>query len=156
MSQKFCQKPELRQDGSLEPLISSRLIPLDKNPGVRPIAIGEVLRRLIGKSVVTALKSNVLISVGDLQLCGGQKSDCEAAVHATRILFKESNCDGILLVDADNVFNRINRRVMMHNVQIICPEIATFIGQPIRQMHGFSFLVVSKSALQKVLLKETQ
>ena len=128
VSRKLCQKPELWQDGSLEPLLSSRLIPLDKNPGVRPIAIGEILRRLIGKSVVTVLKPNVLQSVGDLQLCGGQKSGCEAAVHAMRILSQESDCDGILLVDADNAFNRINRRVMLHNVQIICPEIATFIS----------------------------
>ena len=128
VSRKLCHKPDLWQDGSLEPLLSCRLIPLDKNPGVRPIAIGEVLRRLIGKSVVTVLKPNVLQSVGDLQLCGGQKSGCEAAVHAMRILSKEADCDGILLVDADNAFNRINRRVMIHNVQIICPEIATFIG----------------------------
>ncbi len=128
MSRKLCHKPELWQDGSLEPLLSSRLIPLDKNPGVRPIAIGEVLRRLIGKSVVTVLKPNVLASVGDLQLCGGQKSGCEAAVHAMGILFKEENCDGVLLVDADNAFNRINRRVMIHNINIICPQISTYIG----------------------------
>ncbi|XP_066925323.1 uncharacterized protein [Clytia hemisphaerica] len=128
LSRKLCYKPQLWQDGSLEPLLSSRLIPLDKNPGVRPIAIGEVLRRLVGKSVVAALKPNILKCVGDLQLCGGQKSGCEAAVHAMRTLFEEENCDGILLVDADNAFNRINRRVMIHNIQIVCPEIAIFIS----------------------------
>ena len=32
---------------TLESLVASRLIPLDKNPGVRPIGVGEVLRRLI-------------------------------------------------------------------------------------------------------------
>ena len=30
----------------LQPYILSRLIPLDKNPGIRPIGIGEVLRRI--------------------------------------------------------------------------------------------------------------
>ena len=31
----------------LEPLVASRLIPLNKNPGVRPIGVGEVLRKII-------------------------------------------------------------------------------------------------------------
>jgi len=35
---------------TIEPLIASRLIPLDKGEGaVRPIRVGEVLRRIIGK-----------------------------------------------------------------------------------------------------------
>ena len=37
---------------SLEAFLSCRLIPLDKKPGVRPIGIGEVLRRIIGKAVL--------------------------------------------------------------------------------------------------------
>ena len=35
----------------LEPFIACRLIPLDKNPGIRPIGVGEVLRRIVGKVV---------------------------------------------------------------------------------------------------------
>ena len=29
--------------------------------------------------------------------------------------------------NANNAFNTINRKVFLHNVQIICPEIATYI-----------------------------
>jgi len=37
---------------ALQPLLNNRLIALDKNPGVRPIGIGEVSRRLIAKSIL--------------------------------------------------------------------------------------------------------
>ena len=33
----------------LEGYTSCRLIPLDKNPGIRPTVVGEVLRRIVGK-----------------------------------------------------------------------------------------------------------
>ena len=38
---------------TIEPLVASRLIPLDKGEGVvRPIGVGEVIRRIIGKCVM--------------------------------------------------------------------------------------------------------
>ena len=62
--------------------MACRLIPLDKNPGVRPIGIGEVLRRIIGKAVSTFLKPDIIDAVGPLQLAAGQDGGCEAAIHA--------------------------------------------------------------------------
>ena len=52
-------------------LFACRLIPLDKCSGVRPIGIGEVLRRIIGKCVMKTLKVDVEESVGNIQTCGG-------------------------------------------------------------------------------------
>ena len=40
-------------------------------------------------------------------------------------MFSEDYSDAVLLVDVDNAFNRINRNVMLHNIRIICPIIAT-------------------------------
>ena len=40
----------------LEAFTSCRLIPLDKNPGIRPIGVGEVLRRIVGKNGQRFLK----------------------------------------------------------------------------------------------------
>ena len=72
---------------SIQGLLSCRLIPLDKNPGVRPIGIGEVLRRIMGSAVTTFLKSDIINAVGPLQLSAGQNGGCEAAVHAMERLW---------------------------------------------------------------------
>ena len=45
---------------NLEALFDSQLIPLNKPPGVRPIGIGEVLRRFIGKVVISVAVKEVV------------------------------------------------------------------------------------------------
>ena len=112
---------------SIQGLLSCRLIPLDKNPGVRPIGIGEVLRRIIGSAVTTFLKNDIINAVGPLQLSAGQNGGCEAAVHAMEKLYNTDDCEGILLVNASNAFNSLNRATSLHNIQYICPELATYI-----------------------------
>ena len=60
------------------------LIPLDKQPGVRPIGIGEVPRCIIAKVVLHLVDLDICQACGALQVCDGYESgcDCEAAVHA--------------------------------------------------------------------------
>ena len=55
------------------------------------------------------------------------RGGCEAGVHAMHTIFEEDKTHGIIQVDAINAFNTINRNVFMHNIKIICPEIATFV-----------------------------
>ena len=58
---------------SFESYTAYRLIPLEKKPyGVHPIGICEVLRRIIGKAVMSVFKENVMQSAEYLQLCPGQ------------------------------------------------------------------------------------
>ncbi len=69
---------------SLQAYISCRLIPLDKKPGVRPIGIGEVLRRILGKATLYLLRDDIQEAAGSLQLCAGHECGIEAAIHAMR------------------------------------------------------------------------
>ena len=102
---------------------ANRLIPLEKNPsGIRPIGIGEVLRRIIGKAIVAELKPDLMECGGSLQLCTGQRAGCEAAAHAMNKIFAEEETDGVLLVDASNAFNSLNRKSLLNNIQYLCPS----------------------------------
>ena len=55
-------------------------------------------------------------------------SGSEAVIHAMHDVFNDDNTEGILLIDAENAFNSINRKVTLHNLKLICPVIATYIS----------------------------
>ena len=112
---------------SLEALVASRLIPLDKGEGsVRPIGVGEVVRRIMSKCVMRVVKPDVIDASGSLQVCAGQMSGSEAAIHAMCNIFDTDDTDAILLIDASNAFNSLNRVAALHNLKILCPIIATY------------------------------
>ena len=92
---------------SISSLMACSLIPLDKSPGLRPIGIGEVLRRIIAKSVTGILRNDLTNSAGGIQLCVGQDGGSEAAIHAMVDTHDDDNCQGLIQVDANNAFNCI-------------------------------------------------
>ena len=100
---------------SLEPYIVCRLIPLDKNPGVCPIGIGQVLRRIIDEAVISIIKLGTLESARSLQLYAGLPSGCDADVHALTEIYEKA----ILLFDTSNAFNALNRRALLDNIRYI-------------------------------------
>ena len=66
---KLCTTEDLSP--SLEALLACRLIPLDKNSGLRPIGIAEVLLRIASKVVVSHIREDIISTVGLLQVCAG-------------------------------------------------------------------------------------
>ena len=82
--------------------MACRLIPLDKNPGLRPIGIGEVLRRIVGKAVTYVLRPEMRDAAGGLQLCIGHEGGVEAGIHSMRQIYEEEETQGIIQVDANN------------------------------------------------------
>ena len=96
--QKLCT--DLVETHTIEAFLSCRLIPLDKNPGLRPIEVGEVLRRIVGKVIVSVLKQDVIKCTGKL----------------------------MQVVDASNAFNSLNnRQSFSRNISYLCPSIAIFV-----------------------------
>ena len=80
----------------------------------------------MGKCVTKVTKSDVIDASGSLQLCAGHKSGSEAAIDAMQELFEYDNSDAVLLIDASNAFNSLNRAADLHNIRILCPSIATY------------------------------
>ena len=48
-------------------------------------------------------------------------------------IFNDDDTEAVLLVDASNAFNSINRSVMIQNIKIICPPLAMFVENCYRQ-----------------------
>ena len=59
---KLCVEKDLAI--TLKAFLSCRLIPLDKNSELRPIAVGKVFRRIVEKVIVYSLQDDIIISVG--------------------------------------------------------------------------------------------
>ena len=112
---------------SISPLLACHLIALNKNTGVRPIGIGDTARWIIAKAVLSIVKADIQDASGCLQLCGGQISGIEAAVHAVRTAFDSEESEAALLADASNVFNSLNRQVTLQNIRRLCPPIVTIL-----------------------------
>ena len=125
MIKKLCTVEN--QSTSLEAFLANRLILLDKNPGLRPKGVGQVLRSIARKVIVSHLKEHVIQSVGSQQVCARKDAGFESLIHAMRTIYKDQSAETVLLVDASNAFNSINRNVFLHNVEVICPSITPYV-----------------------------
>ena len=118
----------------LTEFIACRLVPLDKgessdgSPGVRPVGIGEVLRRITGKLLIGVIKDDITTAAGPLQTCTGIKAGIEAAIHAMRQVFEEEGSEAVLLADAENAFNNINREAAIKNIKELCPPFYQYLS----------------------------
>ena len=106
MTKRLCRE---RCANYLAAFLACRLIPLDKQPGVKPIGVGEVSGRVLGKLVITLCRKDILKVTGTLQFFAGQNAGSKAAIHAVYDMFNGDDNEAILMLDASNAFNSINR-----------------------------------------------
>ena len=113
----------------IKALISRRLIAIDKKLEIRPIGIGETLRRLLGKAVANLTGDDLAYAFVSEQLAGGVSCGIEGSIHGLRELFekKSSNGFGLLLLDAKYAFNSINRSSAIPNASILWVRASTFL-----------------------------
>ena len=73
-------------------------------------------KRIIAKAILTVTRLDIQEAAGSLQLCASQISGIEAAVHAVDFAISTRG-DAILLVDASNAFNCLNRLSALHSIR---------------------------------------
>ena len=81
-----------------------------------------------------------------MQICAGQKSGWEAAIHAMRNIFEADETDSALLIVASKAFNSLNRAASLNNIRVLCPLIATYVTDTYRVSAGL--FVVGGSELK--------
>ena len=94
---------------------------------MRPVGIGEVIHRIVGKAVMKVVKNDLQNAIGTTQLCAGQDAGCEAAIHAMQCIMAEETTEGMILVDATNAFNTLNRQVTLLNCDKVCPAMSCIL-----------------------------
>ena len=61
------------------------------------------------------------------------RKQCEACIHAMRGLLESEGTEAVILVDAFNAFNSLNRESALRNVCILCPVLAPILVNTYRQ-----------------------
>ena len=69
------------------------MIGLDKNPGIRPVGIGEIFRRIVTAALTQNFRGETRNATGPIQTCGGARSGVEAAVHTMSGLYDDSTTE---------------------------------------------------------------
>ena len=97
--------------------------------GVRPIAVGEVFRRLIAKCIAQEASSEAVEVFSSRQLGVADKCGAESIVHATKQTFQKllnNEKAGLLQIDFKNAFNSITRSRMLDAARKFIPSLAPF------------------------------
>lgn len=102
-----------------------------KGGGHRPIAVGEVLRRLTSKCLSRSVQADALHILAPLQVGVGVKGGCEAIVHAVTHTREDPDLPNdsrwTLLMDFSNAFNSIHRGYMFDEVRARLPTLAAWV-----------------------------
>ena len=122
---------------------------------VRPIAVGEVFRRLIAKCIAQEARSEAVELFSIKQLGVAVKCGAESIVHTTKQTFQNlfnNKTAGLLQIDFNNACNCITRSSVTDAARTFIPALAPFASFCYSQ-HSMLFLnathIQSQSGVQK-------
>ena len=98
--------------------------------GLRPIAIGETLRRLVSKCCCEVTSEDCRVIFGPLQIGVATQGGAEASIHAVRRLAAEIGDDPgkiMLKVDFSNAFNMVDRTEMLAQTREKLPQLYRWV-----------------------------
>lgn len=116
-------------------LYGASLIALGKKDGgIRPIAIGNVFRRLVAKLACVSVRNAAGDILSPVQLGFGTKNGCEIIIHSVRsFLNLHANSQKVLLkIDYANAFNCIERDSLLCSIKEKIPQLYAFLWQAYR------------------------
>ncbi len=116
-----CGARDLRSVGS------NLKVQFKKEGGVRPIAVGCTLRRLVAKVAGFRVKDEMTALLAPRQLEYGVRGGAEAAVHTDRLYLQDLQHQCILKLDFKNAFNTLRRDKMLQAVQNFAPDLLPFV-----------------------------
>ncbi|XP_063538102.1 uncharacterized protein LOC134747408 [Cydia strobilella] len=102
-----------------------------RDGGVRPIAVGNTLRRLVSKLACRAVKEEMAEFLQPCQVGFGTPLGCEGAIHAVRsyAMAPENDSGVVLKVDIKNAFNTVERDVILREVRDRVPSLYPYLHQ---------------------------
>ena len=121
---------EGRTPPSIRPaFFGASLIALEKKGGgIRPIAVGSTLRRLVAKAASAIMKTKMSALLAPTQLGFGIKGGVDAAIHAARYyLHHLTPHHAVVKLDFRNAFNSVRRDKMLNAVLDLAPELFHFV-----------------------------
>jgi hypothetical protein len=105
--------------------------PIDSQPdGVRPLAVGKILHRLVARAVDLQLRDRFQQHFAPLQYRVATPGGCEARVAGIRAYIKQEPQSLVLHVDFKanvTVFNEVDRVAMFEELWDHFPELVPFV-----------------------------
>ena len=108
-------------------------LPKSSGDGLRPVAVGETWRRLVGKGLATEAAEDFRQYFEPLQLGVGSKGGCEAIVHTTRQWLARNQAGRrkvLATLDLSNAFNCVDRSSFRAEARRVCTRIVPWAVLP--------------------------
>ena len=110
----------------------ANLTPLRKaDNGVRPVAVGDTLRRLVGKTLLSMPQARAQVAnLAPTQVGVGVRGAAEGVAMGFNNLIRQQGPSGqwvALKVDMTNAFNCVDRATMLRNAMALCPSVYNYL-----------------------------